>query len=826
MMPRRDEWVFVKPPRHRELRVPRTAFILLAVLLVTGCPPAEDAAPGAEAKDPIDLVADCPSGDGPWREALAAAGQAGRLSEFEATARRLTNLHEERWEPAWALGERIFRGANPPTAFQSYEVALRRARQARDPTGVACSANRLGFLCYRDAELERAQGFYDEALAAAREAGRADLEAFVLNNLAGLLMRRGDLAEAGSTLEQAIAGLERLGLERPARVAGLNRARILLDLGNAASAMQSLEQLHSTADQAEDRAEASEAAVLLGNTHRVLGQWTEARAWYERVSREDATWVVVRDQHLGRIALLEGELVEARTVLERAVRGAREQGLPVPAMFAEAFLAEVDLREGRPERAAVRLEEVIREAEHSGASDPAWVARGILAKVLLDRRRPGEAVEILREVVKVLEQQAMSLDSVGEGLRFLRERADPYADLAVALVRHKEAVGDADLQQVFEVVETAHARSLRRRFTSRPGADAPVPRLDALRGGLPDDTVLLDFLIGEDRGIVIAVRGDRAIARETPGWRQLQQPLRRYRSALSRPLASAEARLAPLDDFERALPDGEFLTRSLLDPVRTVLTGATRILVVPDRELALLPPASLPDGPVETGAWPRFVGERYETAFMPMAGVPALEWVDPQPILLAGDPVPDASRAFPRLLSAQDELRRLAELWADSEVDVVQRERLTADELTGLSLERYRTIHLATHAVASSLDPHRCAVILSNGERLGLDALGGLRLGPALVILSACRTGEGELVPGEGLIGLGRTFLGTGARAVVVSLWSIEDRPTADLMVSYHRHLEAGADPVSALSLASRAAARERSHPAYWAPFTIALRPD
>jgi CHAT domain-containing protein len=107
-----------------------------------------------------------------------------------------------------------------------------------------------------------------------------------------------------------------------------------------------------------------------------------------------------------------------------------------------------------------------------------------------------------------------------------------------------------------------------------------------------------------------------------------------------------------------------------------------------------------------------------------------------------------------------------------------------------------------------------------------LDTLDRLFLGPALVVLSACRTGEGELVPGEGLIGLGRTFLGSGASGVVVSMWDIEDRTTADLMVALHGHLHGGHDPVRALSLAARTAARHRPHPAYWAPFTTILRPD
>jgi CHAT domain-containing protein len=92
-------------------------------------------------------------------------------------------------------------------------------------------------------------------------------------------------------------------------------------------------------------------------------------------------------------------------------------------------------------------------------------------------------------------------------------------------------------------------------------------------------------------------------------------------------------------------------------------------------------------------------------------------------------------------------------------------------------------------------------------------------------VLSACRTGEGEVIPGEGVVGLSWAFLKAGAHAIAASLWSVEDSSTADLMVAYHRHLKSGQDPVSALSLAQRELAVSHPHPAYWAPFVVILSP-
>jgi CHAT domain-containing protein len=173
------------------------------------------------------------------------------------------------------------------------------------------------------------------------------------------------------------------------------------------------------------------------------------------------------------------------------------------------------------------------------------------------------------------------------------------------------------------------------------------------------------------------------------------------------------------------------------------------------------------------------------------------------------------------------ELAAIARLWSGEEVVRIEGAALTPKALLAEPLEQFRLIHFATHAVASTADPSASAVYLSWGEKLGLDVVGELSLrGRPLVILSACRTGEGELVPGEGIVGLTWAFLRAGARGVVASLWSVDDTATADLMVGMHRGLREGRDVVTALAQAQRALRAERPHPAYWAPMVVVLRPE
>jgi CHAT domain-containing protein len=102
-----------------------------------------------------------------------------------------------------------------------------------------------------------------------------------------------------------------------------------------------------------------------------------------------------------------------------------------------------------------------------------------------------------------------------------------------------------------------------------------------------------------------------------------------------------------------------------------------------------------------------------------------------------------------------------------------------------------------------------------------------LELAADLVVLSACDTGLGAMVSGEGLVGVTRAFLYAGARSVVVSLWQVDDESTPGLMVSFYRHLDQDRDKAESLRLAKLEMIRQGrfSHPFYWAPFILIGEP-
>ena len=99
-----------------------------------------------------------------------------------------------------------------------------------------------------------------------------------------------------------------------------------------------------------------------------------------------------------------------------------------------------------------------------------------------------------------------------------------------------------------------------------------------------------------------------------------------------------------------------------------------------------------------------------------------------------------------------------------------------------------------------------------------------LKLNADLVVLSACKTGLGKEVRGEGLIGLTRAFMYAGARSLVVSLWQVADPSTAELMVKFYEQLDRATDKAAALRQAKLELiqAGRFAHPYYWAPFILA----
>jgi CHAT domain-containing protein len=152
--------------------------------------------------------------------------------------------------------------------------------------------------------------------------------------------------------------------------------------------------------------------------------------------------------------------------------------------------------------------------------------------------------------------------------------------------------------------------------------------------------------------------------------------------------------------------------------------------------------------------------------------------------------------------------------------------------VTSGELGQYRYVHFATHGYVDTARAGLSAIVLSMIDEQGNAQDGfvrthdiyNLKLPAELVVLSACETGLGKDVKGEGIEGLTRAFMYAGARRVIVSLWSVNDKATASLMQRlYTGMLRSGKTPAAALRAAQIELLRTRQwqSPYFWAPFVM-----
>jgi CHAT domain-containing protein len=144
---------------------------------------------------------------------------------------------------------------------------------------------------------------------------------------------------------------------------------------------------------------------------------------------------------------------------------------------------------------------------------------------------------------------------------------------------------------------------------------------------------------------------------------------------------------------------------------------------------------------------------------------------------------------------------------------------------------KYRVIHIATHGLLDAERPQFSGLVLSligNKSQDGFlrtDEVFNLKLGAPLVMLSACETGLGKEKRGEGVMGLTRAFIYAGAPTVGVSLWSVADKSTAELMTEFYKRLFASESASASASLRDAQLAmingKKYSAPFYWAPFVL-----
>ncbi len=396
--------------------------------------------------------------------------------------------------------------------------------------------------------------------------------------------------------------------------------------------------------------------------------------------------------------------------------------------------------------------------------------------------------------------------------------------------------GEADFLAALIASERIRGRQLGELVGESGLATDLAGEIRTWRQKLPDRTVVLGYVLAGDATVILGFDRTRHVVAVLP--RDLRDEFRALGPAVadfgSDP-RRLEARLSALG-------------QTLLAPVGKLLEDKSELILLPDGAMNLVPfdllSATAPDyrpliEQMTVRVLPslRFAiaGERSQAPAA--SGLFALG----DPLYAAPGSIGVLSQAEVRSITGGESFLQYFQALPNTRREVQSIANLFGDEpkLLGLGAEAseatvktgdlsgYRYLHFATHGILGGVVPgigEPALVLAAAGTDDGFlkaEEASRLRLNADLTVLSACDTGSGRYVTGEGVLGLGRAFLVAGSRSVLVSLWPVETFATEDFMVAFYRLLRGGASKAAARREAALAIRAKQPHPAYWAPFIL-----
>ncbi len=741
----------------------------------------------------------------------------------------------------------------------------------------------LSSVCSEMGEYSRALTLLREALPMAEEMGVVDVAAAVGDEIGNLYRVLGRPDEALRHYEAVLPVWRQMGVMRYETMTLRSIALVHAELGNLDDALRMFEAAAERAQSFENRFVTALTLCDLGWVHVLRHEPARSEPYLRRalavadtlgnpilIGLVERTWAQAASQlgdHERAMALFDQSISRGRsfhshwllqeTLIDKA-RYLREKG---DLAAAEALVGEAieiiesvrrrqrgdeirvgfltDKKSVYADMIGIQYEIGMQDEDPAPAHRAAFqVAEKSRARSLLDilsvsRADPGRGVD--RALQDKERQLAAQISALQAELSRVASEEWPASQ-----VDSLEALLDDTATKYRAVQEEIGARSPM--YGALSGQRSPLTMEEVIGRVLAADQMLLEYVIGDEESYLFLAGRDRFRLVHLPvGADSLRAQVAAFRETLIAghgSETSVELVHGAGSDGEtgRFKPEaGRALHSLLIGPVADELPENTRLLVVPDGPLFYLPFGALHDGR-------SFLIERHAIGYAPSASVldPALRQSQrggESSCLAIGNPasyrsqvllsdVRDSERwRFGELPHAEEEVRRVARYFERSTV-------LTGAEATEETLKtsigRASYVHFATHGLLDEKEPILSGLALAQDEDPAEDGLLQtheilkLRLSADLVALSACNTGLGRIAGGEGILGLTRAFMYAGARSVLISLWEVSDRSTADLIDAfYHAHVEEGLPLDVALQRAQIAQIRTGGSTREWAPFVL-----
>ncbi len=760
-------------------------------------------------------------------------------------------------------------------ALDSYRQALTLYQETGNRSGEAAALMLTGNVYSSLGEEQQALGLYEQAFSLFAEKGD---RGFALTNIGTAYLRLGEPVKALEYLNQGLIIHRQMNDHHIEAVALSNLGEVYRLLGDQPKAVEYQNQALSLTRTLGDVAGEAAALHYLARSSYASGEYQKALEFYGQalMLRHLVGDLPGEAETLYSIALVErdlGNLIEARSRIEAALSLVESLRTKVAGqeLRASYFAAKRSYYELYVDL-LVKLHSDQPAAGHDGAA--LQVSERARARSLLEtlnETRGGIRNEVDSTLLKrerSLQQQLNAREAAR--VRLLSDRPD-----------EKQLAGvERDLRLLLTEYEDVRARI---RTSSPRYAALTQPRplsLNEIQLQLDDDSLLLEYMLGDQRSYLWAVTRHTLTSFELPKRTEIEASSRRVYELLSARNLRVTGETPQQKQSRIAQADASYpqaalqLSRMVLGPVVTQL-GGKRLLIVGDGALQYIPFGALPvpaDNGRPTDKYQALV-RRHEVVNLPSASVIAEMRRDlvgrtpaPKTVVVVADPVFETQD--PRVKSGKiTESGNSNALWAaqipmteiqrsahEAGVQRFRRLRFTRQEaetitafapeaekfsaldfaasremLTRTDLSQYRIIHFATHGLLNSRHPELSGLVFSLVDEQGrpqdgffrLHEIYNLKLNAELVVLSGCQTALGKEIKGEGLIGLTRGFMYAGAARVMSSLWSVDDRATAELMKRFYgAMLSQGMRPAAALRTAQSEMAKSRP-PFYWAAFTM-----
>jgi CHAT domain-containing protein/tetratricopeptide (TPR) repeat protein len=617
-----------------------------------------------------------------------------------------------------------------------------------------------------------------------------------------------------------------------------------------------------------------------GKTVQALERFTKARAMF--ATEKNLVWPWLLDLYQGLLLFHEGRYFEARRLCAGAAKFFDQFVLPGKAALAHLLLARIALQVG--ELRAGQSETDAAVAKISGIQAPVLAyqthfLRGQLAQTRGDRPAAYTAYQEARKSLEALRSrlhaeelkisfvknrlqvyealvdlhlsgdggdssaaeafsfieaaksrsmtemifqggQSMPLGDSGQSelvrrIRDLREELNWYYHRIELEQLRPEETSPKRLQQLQEKA-VSHENELLRTLRELPAherenatLEGPADfSLEKLQAALPADAALVEYYSTGDRLIAAVVTRSSIEIKPITVFSRVLHFLHLLRFQLSKfRMGAAYAQRFEQPLLEATQSHLEALYAEIISPLWPHLEPMKHLIFVPHGPLHFLPFHALKNGAA-------YLCDTHTVSYAPSATVFTLCQEKPPSDMSASLIMGIPDERAPEIL---DEVQSVAAILPNA--DLRLGDQASTEVLRGKGSQS-ALLHIATHGTYRQDNPMFSGIRLGDGY-LNLYDLYQMRLSARHVTLSGCATGMNFVAAGDELLGLQRGLFCAGAASLLLSLWDVHDRSTADLMQSFYKRYMQTGDMASSLQCAMKELRQQNPHPYFWAPFVL-----